>query len=83
MNKYQEALDKVTGSYDPEYCYPDEVNLLQELVNKETPMKMTDKYMRKCPKCGKDIAGGHDLDVECMSYCFECGQHLDWSEDEK
>lgn len=59
-----------------------DIKTLQELVNKETPMKVTEKLdapvsheqYRKCPKC-------KDLVARMYSYCPFCGQKLDWSDE--
>jgi hypothetical protein len=56
------------------------IKTLQELVDKETPMKVTEKLdapvsyeqYRKCPKCKDAVA-------RMYSYCPFCGQKLDWS----
>lgn len=105
MNKYQEALE-ILGYDESEYweqqrrgakfiekygCCAYEA--LQELVDKETTMKIPPKDIIKaetisygaCPKCNAHIilASHHDIKVgdwakEC--YCFHCGQKLDWSD---
>lgn len=34
-----------------------------------------------CPSCDYDLMGGIDVDSEQdPSYCWECGQRLDWSD---
>lgn len=95
-NKYQEALIKMCcGCYGgDEGCngkdkYCSRYLTLQELVDKETPKKLkskTDKDGRLlwiCPNCG-DVYMKFWSDVEtitCRKYCDECGQKLDWSEE--
>lgn len=84
MNKYQEVLDKVKD--DIEFAYErlfgikplpksreQELNLLQELVDKETPKKpgYFNGY-RECPNCCSELE-------HTRSYCEDCGQSLDWS----
>lgn len=99
-NKYQEALDNAIS--DIEYCYNDsfeevpekrlkEVELLQQLVDKETPEDVeyistvgdSDGYpvydTAICPSCGREF------EVECeehYDYCPNCGQKLKWWRDE-
>lgn len=94
-NKYQEALDNAVS--DIEYCYNDsfeevpekrlkEVELLQQLVDKETPIKVKkrlkaispihDTVMGTCLNCGEE-----DLKVN-YNYCPICGQKLKWGRDE-
>lgn len=89
MNKYQKAL-KTFGNIpftighfrvfkktdeDVEKDY----KLLQELVDKETPMKPNNfdkEYcMYNCPNCSKVNA------TFKFSYCPHCGQKLDWSKE--
>ena len=81
MNKYQEALHKVKFIIDDEWGNGvsdknEDIQVLQELVDKETPYKV-DKYqmtgfaaVENC-KCGKRVN-------ELQRYCMHCGQALDW-----
>ena len=98
-NKYQEALDNAIS--DIEYCYNDsfeevpgkrlkEVELLQQLVDKETPKEPIDKGFKndilqyKCPTCkigkvGKLIDNGWKTKGEGFTnYCPNCGQKIKW-----
>ena len=68
-----------------------DVNTLQQLVDKETPKKYkikTDKDGRMiyvCPNCG-DILVKFWSEVEtisCRPYCDNCGQHLDWNDEDE
>ena len=84
MNKYQEALDRIknkTAIIDGEKmtigaAYCDTLSILQELVDKETPVKP--KFVNKldwtCPRCD----AYHTKFVQY--YCEYCGQKLDWSD---
>ena len=97
-NKYQEALDdlvfkvftsRATRVWDLKYNNKQNKELekarklIQELVDKETPMKkvvkleFNDMKMFYCPKCNELL---HESD----NYCRECGQKLkeyDWSDE--
>lgn len=98
-NKYQEALDNTIS--DIEYCYNDsfeevpekrlkEVELLQQLVDKETPKEPIDKGFKndilqyKCPTCkigkvGRIIDNGWKTKGEGFTnYCPNCGQKIKW-----
>ena len=94
MNKYKNALS-VLSNLTESMCkksiknvwegniYQIELDTLQELVNKETPMKVTDIHVDEfyCPKCHSEIS--HDkYNSEHPKYCEECGQRLDWSDSE-
>ena len=95
-NKYQEALDNAISDiaykhYDFGLGVPEErlkeIDLLQELVDKETPKDV--EYTEYdgfadgepvydtaiCPSCGREF------EVECeehYDYCPSCGQKIKW-----
>lgn len=85
-NKYQEALDTIRTYYDTwtgasiGFMYGKEINLLQQLIDKETPMLVTDIHVDEfyCPKCHSEIT--HDINNYGARprYCEDCGQRLDW-----
>ena len=64
-NKYQEALDNIMDWLHPEYhsTFKDEFNTLQELVDKETPMKPIVKELRR-----PDGKGGKEF----WQYLYQC-----------
>lgn len=84
MKKYQEALKRLrTNEYLTSREQRKYYNLLQELVDKETPKKpaqhihsKTKEVYYECRGCG--IAGI----TKAHNYCSECGQKLDWSDSE-
>jgi len=88
MSKYQNALDNL---YDEAMISSAEETLineckdtLQELVDKEKPMLVTDIHVDEfyCPKCHSEITHSK-CDIESRpSYCENCGQKLDWSDEE-
>lgn len=96
MNKYEEALNSIEEKTTKTIEYPltpaikfrycgDEVDILQELVDKATPKKTScskpfniphlniDITFGKCPTCGSSLAGQ-------QAYCTKCGQAIDWIE---
>ena len=94
MNKYQKALNH----YD--WHVPirsvEQFKTLQELVDKETPMKPMDGVLTQvflnsgvdeqtdvwiCPNCNNFV--GHKEDDNDSSRCYECGQRIDWSIDDE
>lgn len=95
MNKYQEALDELVFCKKQLKCstckhknlctMERDSNIIQELVDKETPTKpQTNKYGRGsewvCPNCKSHIAYFDELGigtVRYFKYCSECGQRLD------
>lgn len=102
-NKYQEALDNAVS--DIEYCYNDsfeevpekrlkEVELLQQLVDKEIPKEPIKEPMIKefkaeiiqckCPVCkigkvGQIFYNGRKKEgIGFTNYCPNCGQKIKW-----
>lgn len=87
-NKYQEALDNAV--HDIDYKYYDfgcnvpeerfkEIDLLQELVDKETPKDINLTYGEiqsnilyyYCPNCCSKVK-------DKSKYCSNCGQKIKW-----
>lgn len=76
MNKHQEALNRlVEGNYLTNREKKQFANILQELVDKETPKRPARKLGNwgNCLHCNQQVFNGWD-------YCPYCGQKLDWSE---
>ena len=83
MNEYQEALDEL--SLDVKGLEENElIKTLQELVDKEKsrkPITHTQEGVYAiplCPKCKKPLNEHKDK----PNYCSNCGQHIDWSDEE-
>ena len=94
MKDYQKMLDTLTnvptgnGFVGDFSKYRESLLSLQELVDKEKPMKIDSRYesdgtedgsieIAKCPLCGKEVWN----DCSCFEkpdYCPHCGKHLDW-----
>lgn len=83
MNDYQKAYQRLTSRvYKNDHIedvYKD-LEVLGELVDKATP-KMPEEIDRGygygyCPVCGH-------YNEHPANYCHNCGQHLDWSEEEE
>lgn len=84
MNKYQEAFESIS---DNKYQYgtDEQWELLQELVDKETPEKPfydgvptedgEEVEIRVCPNCCETVNF-----IVNFPYCPYCGQKLDWSD---
>lgn len=96
MNKYQKALDRIVntimdeeadGYWQPrtagDYCWESR-NILQELVDKETPKKPVEiqddifgDYHLVCPNCGQGaIVIATRTDGKLYPRCPFCGQAL-------
>lgn len=102
MNKYQEALNNLEDIicelscelkqdyelYTRETGYEKYINILQELVDKATPLldketpkkviiinhsKLGHSYATHCPNCNERVIWEDNR-------CLECGQKLDWSD---
>lgn len=90
MIKYQEALGSLWSvfKYEPVEKIDEErkenlkyLDTLKELVEKATPKnveKQEHLYDVCCPTCGKMF----EIDDDTYTYCPDCGQALDWSEEE-
>lgn len=78
MSKYQEALNFL--DFYCEIRHVEQQDLLQELIDRETPKKPIELINDErstthncCPKC--------EVEVD-FRYCSDCGQRLDWSDEE-
>ena len=92
MNKYEEALDRIKserlwdeglGDYYNVFDRDNkDLKLLQELVDKATPMKvdMTTDTLT-CPYCETGRVYDWEND-KAFRFCADCGQAIDWSTDE-
>ena len=108
-NKYQEALSKLEAIicelscelkedyelYTRDTGYEEHIETLQELVDKETPMKAIiydekDEIVYKCPDCGSEVRSiqkwalddyPYHLDSGEPNRCDYCGKRIDWSDD--
>ena len=83
MNKYEEAWNNVkslseTSDYYKE-CDDEDIKLIQDLVEKEIPIKFVKSYSKHgteswlCPNCGKS----YEVDYEEYERCPHCGQMID------
>lgn len=81
MNKYQKALNIFCEQNTFKDISKDVLNknylILKELVEKATPMRVTDIHVDEfyCPKCDSEIS--HDYDCQLPNFCKECGQRLE------
>ena len=83
MTKYENAIICIkeipTNSYIRANQKVKAINVLQELVERDTPkkpiIKKNDKFgvIFDCPNCGKKNS------YAPMKFCYDCGQALDWS----
>ena len=86
MNKSQESLEFIVTATNGLEGIVSQINVLAELVEKATPKKYAErvefvdevKWMHaSCPNC-KEIID----EFGYYPYCPNCGQALDWSEEE-
>ena len=97
MNKYQEQLNQIIKEYYQlgdiihdlyKYAdYPDNIkcDLLKELVDKATPKKLHKKANltnKICPTCYLIFSLDKYDRHEKNNHCHNCGQALDWSEND-
>ena len=86
MNRYEKASDRLFMWATNGYCalvfnskeYKDIKAILQELVDRATPRKpIKDSYsISACSNCGCIFLKGK------QNYCSECGQALDWGDEQ-
>lgn len=91
MNKYQEALNRITKTAFKNETLQSDLECfykLQELVNKETPMKpfvseLNDEEMIEVEFqcCDNGYACEKDR-MHVPNYCDKCGQKIDWSDEQ-
>lgn len=103
MNKYQEALNSIEEKTTKiiEHCLlaikirycGDEVDILQELVDKAAPKKPIKNKLGKislldrlvgieatytCPNCGNALLKHYMNERQETRCCWDCGQALNW-----
>lgn len=78
-NKYQEALDCIINWTRPSErtMLEEDFETLQELVDKEKPMKPSMVWEHADPKTRCKCSAGV---IPANNYCWNCGQKLDWSD---
>lgn len=97
MNKYQDTFNHLKSLCSSSDYYKrgsllvplfeKDLALLRELADKETPKKPI-KFKYKllygwaCPHCANDISNNRKRKHQDIKYCPNCGQKLDWSEDD-
>lgn len=90
-NKYQEALSDMIDNgvtcewFNEKAFLPQEENpcfMLQELVDKETPMKPKYNDYDEAYRCSHEKCNGllwkPRVSIEAITYCPHCGQAIDW-----
>ena len=80
MNKWEEALKDILNSEEKTYS-GDSVYLMQELVQRATPMKPNGMFDDECPMCHNDV-----IDIGYgykFKFCPICGQSLDLGEEDE
>lgn len=74
-NKKEELVQRL-AEYEDTGLDPEQVQQLKERDTAKKPIKNGAKFtpIYECPVCGCK-------DVSWQSFCDECGQRLDWSDD--
>ena len=92
MNKYQKALRIITlnlEEYLPTISFEEELESMQELVDKTTPDKPVEKELRHggiasmCPKCGFCLTNSMLPCDNFYKFCPDCGQKIDLDEEKE
>ena len=85
MNKYQEAFKSIKNVvvFNKNYNdYKNDLEYVQELVDKETPMSVTYEAAKReaatCPVCGNVVSDNIPGYKAIPPYCMFCGQKIDW-----
>ena len=73
---------KSVNNIDAELKFDEDMYLIDDLVDRAIPMKPifpgeNDFFLWECPSCNQDF-----ISDSANNYCLNCGQALDWSEDE-
>ena len=66
------AIAEVEWEYPLDYSVAFETAI--EALEKQIPKKLKDDGWLYCPICGRDVL------LDRFDYCPDCGQALDWSE---
>ena len=91
MNKYKEAYDFILTATNGGEGMVKEMNIIRELVEKATPKKPIDiqcpvVIWGLCPTCMGELnpfCGMPNRVFRSDRYCRDCGQALDWSEEDE
>ena len=80
----EEAIDFILNKIqiDVRFCSDEDIEkteaalkLAISALEKQIPKKLKDDGWLYCPICGRDVL------LDRFDYCPDCGQALDWSED--
>ena len=86
MNEFQKALDYLRWIGGDGYYKKQReksFDILQELVDKEKPKKArADSVGCYCGNCAYRLGDNNGWTQATVKYCGNCGQALDWSEEE-
>ena len=66
------AIGEVEWNYPLDYA--EALGVAIEALEKQIPKKLKDDGWLYCPICGRDVL------MDRFDYCPDCGQALDWSE---
>lgn len=75
-DRIQNAIRHIKTAVDvDEWAVEIAVKAMEKQIPKKVRIEHHPKYGRAtfCPNCNR-------MDVECWSYCPDCGQAIDWSE---
>ena len=70
----QVAIAEVEWEYPLDYSVAFETAI--EALEKQIPKKLKDDGWLYCPICGRDVL------MDRFDYCPDCGQALDWSDND-
>ena len=88
MTKIEEAIKSLREMFPKGLCDIDEYDMAQSAINaleKQMPKKVVgERNIYLCPNCGANAETdcGDDMLDYRLNYCDNCGQKLDWSDEE-
>lgn len=81
MSKYQEYKETIKNNYPPSNytMLREALDVSMELLDKATPKQLENDYY--CPNCTSRVKE-YNPSNDRNDYCGQCGQALDWSDEE-
>nr|DAP10237.1 MAG TPA: Transcription initiation factor IIE, alpha FINGER, Transcription [Caudoviricetes sp.] len=89
VNKLKQHFEYLKHAWKPhpDYETMEAIGMAIQALEKQVPKKVQLRYIRKfdgfedgvCPTCGWTVSRDYDVSDD---FCPDCGQRLDWSDEE-